>query len=329
MFSAFNNLPFGQSNEYIFGCVSKDVGDRLTEGHLMISVAVVGIGYWGKNLVRVFADISAVKTCVHTGGETNQQWLADNFPGIAVTTAYETVLRDPEIDAIVIATPTETHYELARQAMLAGKDVFVEKPLTDSMDRSHKLATLARETDQILFVGYIFCHHPTIQPLLERAKSHSLKWGLFSWEKLGAFNRDIRLDLVTHPVSLALVLFQGDPERAELTHSIAVTESTDILSARLQFSEGRQFDIRINRVSPDAGKYLQLLFENGELYYWTEDGLYLFAEAESEYQLVEQTADEPLRAECQQFVSAVKEQSDPRTTGEFGYRVDQIIDELR
>jgi len=292
----------------------------------MTSIAIVGIGYWGKNLVRVFSDIADVPVCVHTGSERNQRWLEQSYPEITLTTDYESILSDPTIDAVAIATPVSTHYKLARDALRHNKHVFVEKPLAESDSQAKDLVTLADERGLNLCVGYIFLHHPTITPLFDREES--VEWGQFHWSKLGAFGENIFLDLVSHPVAVALELYDTGPTAVSVEQSVAVTERPDIVRSKIEFGQNRTFEIDINRVSQIENKSLQVLFEDGDFLYWSESGLYCFSEDKEEFEVVKQTEAEPLRVECESFVDTIEGDSTSRTSGRLGQNVNSVIEKM-
>lgn len=294
----------------------------------MTTVALVGVGYWGRNLLRVFSKHAAVKTCVHNGSVETREWILENYPGVNVTTDYESVLSDQTIDAVVIATPIDTHYELVRQALIAGKDVYVEKPLAETSDDAEKLVDIASDTNAILFVGYIFAHHPTLQPLIELAKSQQVEWAQFAWHKFGSFDEPIDLDIASHAISIALLLFDASPDAVQSTRTKPLTTRTDQFSATLQFPQNRTFDISLNRLVPDAKKFLQIRFEGGEFYYWSEADLYKFSEKIQEYELVESSDEEPLMQECHAFLEAVCSREAPITDVEFGLDVSKIMEQM-
>jgi len=291
----------------------------------MKTLGLVGVGYWGKNLIRVFSKIAEIKTCSHTGNEENKQWLREKFPSISITTNYERMLEDPEIDAVIIATPIDTHYELTKKALVSGKHVFVEKPLAKTAEQAKELTNLAKESQRTLFVGYIFCYHPTLRPIFEQVESQSIKWARFSWNKLGEFERDIFLDLVVHPVAIALELFSTYPDRVDLINTYSMTNKTDIVLIRMVFPDNRIFDIEINRLSPNSQKSLQLSLRDC-LYFWTENSLYEFHS--TKFELVKETNEEPLLAEAKQFISDITQDSDQQSGTELGYKVNKVIQEI-
>ena len=293
----------------------------------MVTIAVVGIGYWGKNLVRVFSKVAEVPVCVHQGSAANRAWLAEEYESVAVTTEYEDVLSDPAIDAVAIATPIETHYRLAMRALKAGKDVYVEKPLAATMSEAKHLSEVASKQGAILFVGYILIHHPNMSPLRASAVDASPAWARFGWEKLGSFNEDLVLDIASHALAVAHDLFSTVPTRATTHTRVGVMTDIDVLAAALAFDSG-WFSIEVNRVSPQTQKYLQVGFENGNVYYWTEQTLYRLDRDATEFETVQHRETEPLFLECDRFVTAVKERVQPTTDGTFGYRVNEMADML-
>src|SRR6266705_2354125 len=127
------------------------------------NVAVIGSGYWGKNLVRNFHDLSAL----HTVCDTNLQVLRDVEATYVIrsTIDFNAVIADPGIQGIVIATPAVQHFELARMALLADKDVYVEKPLALHAHQGRTLVDLAASRNRILMVGHILEYHPAVLEL--------------------------------------------------------------------------------------------------------------------------------------------------------------------
>lgn len=137
----------------------------------MPGVAVIGIGHWGKNHVRVYMElkqegiVNAVKIC--DIDKSRVQQLSDTL-GIEGVTDYRQILTDPEIRAVSIATPSDTHYSLGREFIEAGKDVLIEKPLTLNPEDAARLVEVANNNNRILMVGHIFRYHPAVQELKRR-----------------------------------------------------------------------------------------------------------------------------------------------------------------
>src|SRR5262249_47039023 len=121
-------------------------------------------GYWGKNLVRNFQALGAL-ACVCESDRSRWTELSAAYPSTRFTDSVDQVLGDPEIAGVAIATPAETHADIVRRALLAGKDGFVEKPLCLSVDEGDKLVTLAANRGRILMVGHLLWYHPAVLKL--------------------------------------------------------------------------------------------------------------------------------------------------------------------
>lgn len=136
-------------------------------------VAVVGAGYWGKNLVRNFHQIGALKV-ICDKNETTLAALQSQYSGVEVCYALADVLQRKDIDGVVIATPAETHFILARETLLAGKHVFVEKPLALNEFEGGELIDIADKKNKILMVGHLLQYHPAFVKLKDLVSSGEL-----------------------------------------------------------------------------------------------------------------------------------------------------------
>lgn len=137
----------------------------------MVKIAVIGTGYWGKNHVRAFNElrsegvIDELEIC-----EVDEKRAKDfsNIYHIPYTTDYNTLLKDDSLDGVSVATPTPTHFELAKNFIEAGKDVFVEKPMTTNSKEAENLIKIAEDNNKLLMVGHIFRHHSAVKDLKKR-----------------------------------------------------------------------------------------------------------------------------------------------------------------
>ena len=123
----------------------------------MKKIAIVGMGRWGKNLIRDFSKLVQVKTCVTTGNRKNLAWLQQNYPDVIHTTDIHEILKDPSISAIVIATPINSHFSIAKKALESKKHVFVEKPLTKTVAEAQKLIKIAKKISDVYLWAMFFC----------------------------------------------------------------------------------------------------------------------------------------------------------------------------
>ena len=189
----------------------------------MIKVGIVGYGYWGRNLVRNFNNLSSCDlSVVCEKEETRQHALLNLYPSLKVTPNYEDLLTNPELNAIVIATPVDTHYNLAKQALEAGKHVLVEKPLTGSFETSKELVDLAKQKDLLLMVDHTFLYTGAVQYLktfVEKGNLGNVNYIDSTRINLGLFQHDVNVlwDLAPHDISICNYLIDAKPCSVQAT----------------------------------------------------------------------------------------------------------------
>jgi UDP-2-acetamido-3-amino-2,3-dideoxy-glucuronate N-acetyltransferase len=178
-------------------------------------VAVVGCGYWGNNLLRNFSELGSLGAICDTDLSRLQK-AAMEFGAVAIP-SFDELLKKPEIQGIVIATPAAQHFEMARRALLAGKDVFVEKPIALRLEEGEELVEIARGGGRILMVGHLLLYHPAILELKRRIiagelgkiqyiYSNRLNWGKLRTEE------NILWSFAPHDISAVLYLLDEEPE---------------------------------------------------------------------------------------------------------------------
>jgi UDP-2-acetamido-3-amino-2,3-dideoxy-glucuronate N-acetyltransferase len=143
-----------------------DLGKVDRAGMSARNIAVVGCGYWGKNLVRNFAELGALHTICDSNSEVLSK-LAPLYADVNTETSLEKVLANKEINGVVISSPAALHYSMARKALQANKDVFVEKPLALEIEQGQELVALAEKHSKILLVGHLLEYHPAVGKLKE------------------------------------------------------------------------------------------------------------------------------------------------------------------
>jgi predicted dehydrogenase len=195
--------------------------DSLDSGSLRrpLRIAVVGAGYWGPNIVRIALGLERcelVAVCDRSPGRI--QFIRERFPGIHTTLDYETILGDESIHAVALATPVFTHRPLAESAILAGKHVFVEKPLATTVGDARALVALATARRRTLAVGHIFAHHPAIRHLvglLEDGKIGEPRYLDSARANLGPPDSqvDVIWDLAIHDASISLAILGCAPRQ--------------------------------------------------------------------------------------------------------------------
>lgn len=189
----------------------------------MINLAIVGYGYWGKNLVRNFyyLDGCHIEYVCEKNIKTAEK-CSSTYPNINVVDDVETLLNDQNVDAIVIATPVDTHYQLAKDALLHSKHVLVEKPLTSSYKEAKELVYIALEKNKILMVDHTFLYTGAVMKLKELVDDNNLgdiQYVDSTRINLGLFQHDVNVlwDLAPHDISISSYLLRKKPISVQAT----------------------------------------------------------------------------------------------------------------
>src|SRR2546423_11161939 len=205
---------------------------------------VIGWGYWGPKIARNLDSLShAAVTMVADTDASRFTKLAVNQPWIQTTTLIEDIFRS-DVDAIVIATPVSTHFQLAREALLHGKHVLVEKPLTANVTEAEELVALSEKQQCVLMVGHTFVYNPAVNELRKLVQNGDLgKIYCIETERvnLGLFRRDVDVmwDLAPHDVSILLYLLDKRPEQVRVqAHAHLLPYIHDIAHLDLTFDDG-------------------------------------------------------------------------------------------
>jgi predicted dehydrogenase len=225
--------------------------------HGLVGVAVVGYGYWGPNLVRNFANTGGAQVIAVSDLDTEKLSLAKRrHPGIVATTEFRDLLTDNRIDALVIATPVNTHFELAMAALKAGKHVFVEKPLAQTSDQVRRLIDEANRRNLILMVDHTFLYTPAVQKIRQLIVDGSLG-DIYYYNgiraSLGLFQSDVSViwDLAVHDLSIIQYILEEQPVAVSATgasHVIGTPEN--MAQITLFFRSSCVAHVSVNWLSP-------------------------------------------------------------------------------
>lgn len=305
------------------------------------SIAVIGCGYWGKNLVRNFSKLEALALCCDTT-EAGRATAAELVPGTAVVSEIGEALA-ANVDGVVIATPAETHYELARAALLAGKDVFVEKPLALTFEDGAALVKLAEEKQRILMVGHVLEYHPAINKLhklIHAGELGKVRYISSNRLNLGKVRREenILWSFAPHDIAVILRLMHGMPFQVSAHGGSYVQPNiADVTITHMLFDNGVRAHIYVSWLHPykeqrlvvigskkmasfdDVTKQLVLYDQRVEVH----EGQPMPIKGAGE--LVDFENEEPLRLECDAFLQSIKSRKPPLTDGSSGLRVLQIL----
>ncbi len=185
----------------------------------MLKVGVIGCGYWGPNLIRNFHGLpDAEVVAIADLSEKRLAHVGLLYPGALKTTDHRRLIADPAIDAVVVATPMTTHYELGRQVLEAGKHLFIEKPMATTSADCRALIELAARRERILMVGHTFIYTPAvrkIKSLIDSGELGDIYYVNIQRVNLGIFQKDANVvwDLAPHDVAMLNFLFDADPVR--------------------------------------------------------------------------------------------------------------------
>lgn len=286
-------------------------------------IAIIGVGRWGKNLLREFSAIADVAYCVHKEKIETTKWLKEKYPNIQTTT-YDDVLADTTVSAVVIATPIKTHFELAYKALESGKHIFLEKPGCESSEQLGKLIALAKEKRLGLQIGYVFLYHPALKYLKEHIKD-PITSITCSWEKFGSFDEEITNNLVCHDLSILHELKKYTASKKTLLYTASGISTSDIVGIRIDYTDESHATIAINRISTNKKKSLTIVTREA-IWFW--EGSQIFKSINGKpYNLVFENTASPLFHECTEFISMIN--SAPKIiNGDLSMSIHKSLDSL-
>ena len=311
----------------------------------MINIAVVGSGYWGKNLVRNFHDLGAlIAIC------DKESSVLDNFKekyeGISTTENLDYLLDESvfQIDAVAIATPAATHYNLAKKCLVAGKHVFVEKPLALTGEEGQDLIEIAEKNHLTLMVGHILQYHRAVIKLKELITTGEL--GKIQYLYSNRLNigkiraeENILWSFAPHDISVILMLLREMPESVCATGGAYLQQKIpDTTLTTLDFPSGVKAHIFVSWLHPFKEQKLVVVGDNKMAVFddISDEKLMLYPHriewlnripiaAKAEAEVVKVKIDEPLKAECTHFIDCVANEQQPITDGREGLRVLQVL----
>jgi predicted dehydrogenase len=314
---------------------------------------VVGLGYWGPNLARNFAALrDAELTWVCDRSDTALAKAAAQYPDIRVSTDFQELLADPELDAVVLATPVPLHAEMAVQVLQAGKHCFVEKPLAQSIAGAERAVEAAAVVGRVLMVGHLLEYHPGVLKLKSLADSGELGEIYYIYGNrlnLGKLRADENAlwSLGAHDVSVLLAIAGEEPIEAVAHGQSYVRPGVeDVVFCYLRFPSGLAAHLHLSWLDPHkerrftvVGAHKMATFDDmateGKITVYDKG----FDEAPEGYgEWVTRSGDiysprlptvEPLRLECQEFITSIREGRAPRSDGISGLRVVRVLEQLQ
>jgi predicted dehydrogenase len=314
------------------------------------TVGVVGLNYWGPNLVRNFDDLAEL-TWLCDLDDGHLAPIAARYPTAKSTQRYDDLLADDSLDAVVIATPVPTHYALAKQALDAGKHVFVEKPPAMHAAEMDELVRVAAEHDLVLMPGHLLLYHPGVAKLKELIDAGELGEVLCVYgnrQNLGIVrtNENALWSLGVHDLSVILHLLDEDPEVATAQGRDFLTPGVeDVVFCYLRFPSGKIAHMHLSWLDPHkmrrmtvVGREKMVVFDDMELERKVtiyEKSPWKRAESYGEWQtrsgdisIPKISTAEPLRLECTYFLELIAGQHDRGKVARDGARVVRALEML-
>jgi UDP-2-acetamido-3-amino-2,3-dideoxy-glucuronate N-acetyltransferase len=311
---------------------------------MSVSVAVVGMGHWGKNLVRNFHELGSLKIICDSRPETGKV-AAEQYPQVGFTADYNQVLADTGVQAVALATPAVAHHQMVKQALLSGKDVFVEKPLAVSVRDGEELVELARKHNRILMIGHILQYHPAVAALKGLIRSGAL--GRIQYVYSNRLNigkirteENILWSFAPHDISVMLALLGEEPVSVACQGGAYLNRDVaDTTVSQFVFPSGVRGHIFVSWLHPFKEQRLVVVGSDKMAVFddTAPDKLKLYPHKvewkdriptaiAAQFEMVKIAADEPLKKECQQFLTSVETRTPPPTDGAEGLRVLRILD---
>jgi len=318
--------------------------------------AAIGCGYWGPNLIRNLNSIPDCNVDVCSDLEIkNLLRMQRLFPGIIATIDYKDILQTKEIDGVIIATPVSTHYQLARECLLANKHVLVEKPLAASRDECLDLMDTAKQMNRVLMVGHTFEYATAvnkIKDILQKGELGEILYISSSRLNLGLFQRDINVvwDLAPHDISIILFLLEKEPLSVNGQGKAHIFEDVeDVATATLNFDNGEIAFLHQSWLDPCKVRKMTIVGTKKMLVYddtHPNEKIKIFDkgidapphyDTYGEFQFAYRYGDiysprlddrEPVRVECEHFLECIRDQKTPRSDGRSGLRVVNILEAM-
>jgi predicted dehydrogenase len=307
----------------------------------MSKVAVIGAGRWGKNLVRAFYELGALAAVAETSPVIREQ-MATMYPDVTFYESYHLLLQS-DITAVVIATPAATHYAIAGEALLAGKDVFVEKPLTLSVTEAEELHRMSNRLGRILMVGHLLLYQPAIQWICHYLNSCELGELHSIHQRRGQLGRlrsveNVLWSLGVHDIAVLLQLAGDHPHRI-VTNSQRVLQNQieDDVYLHMIFPNGVQAHLHSTWLWPQKERRMIIIGSQGMLTY-DEIGqtvtlhkkgiLHDLSERDEGSEVVFQgEKEEPVKREASHFLECISTRSTPLSNGAHGVAVIRVLEE--
>ena len=302
-------------------------------------VAVIGMGMWGKNIVRNFYNLNAAEMVCDLDDESLNS-VQEQFPGVRVTKDFHDIINDETITAVAVVTPSHTHFKMVKAMLEAGKNVYVEKPISTVAEEARILTELADEKGLVLMVGHLLLYHPAVNRLKMLIEDGALGELVYAQSDRLNVNyhkndRSVMWDLAPHDVSMIAYATGKDPVKviSAVGCSSDRNDIMDITHITVEFEDGMIGQISDSWITPQ--KHVTLLVRGTKATAIFDDTLPNnklkvydnFVPANTQDYPIDYLEIEPLKLECQHFVHCCESGQKARSDGENGYKVISVLEE--
>lgn len=307
-------------------------------------IGLAGAGYWGKNLVRVFNELGVLKTVC----DLDKNVLAErkkDYPNLELTNDFSDMLEDKEIKGVVIATPAVTHYNLAKKAILAGKDVFIEKPLALTIEDGKDLVLLAEKKKAILMVGHLLLYHPAVEKIKEMLKRGDLGEIRYIYSNRLNFGKirveeNVLWSFAPHDIAIMISLL-GMPKRVRsIGRNYLQKDNADTTLSFLEFEKEKAAHIFVSWLNPFKEQKLSIVGEKAMVVFddRAENKLVIYFHKVKNHQnkslqalsaegkVIAISNKEPLLLEAKHFLDCIQKRKKPLTDGAEALEVLKVLD---
>lgn len=301
-------------------------------------IAVVGCGIWGRNIVRNFYNLKALHSVCDLD-EENLKMINELYSDVNVTKNFDELLLNPEIKAMCIVTPSHTHFKIVKKALLAGKHVYVEKPISTSSKEARELKEIAEEMNVKLLVGHLLLYHPAVnrlKMLIAQGVLGEIKYVQSDRLNINYFKNDrsVMWDLAPHDVSMIAHVTGKAPLRviSAVGASSEFENIYDITHLTIEFEDGVIGQVSDSWIHPQkrvcllvrgtkATAILDDTLQEGKLKVYDNK-----KNSQNDIEVFDYLEIEPLKLECQHFLNCIEHDKTPRSDGENGYMIVKVLE---
>ena len=311
-----------------------------------IRIGLIGLGYWGKNILRNLYELGVLDTACDSNLDIIEKRKKD-FPSLKFTSSYEDMLGNPQLKAVAIATPAATHYKLIKDALNAGKDVFVEKPLALKYEEGKELVELAKTKDKILMVGHILQYHPAViklKEIIREGKLGKIQYIYSNRLNIGKLRieENILWSFAPHDISVILELMDEEPLKINSFGESYISKGIyDVTLTTLEFTGKVKAHIFVSWLHPFKEQKFIIVGSNAMAVFddLTKEKLFIYPHKiewengkipvayKAQHYPVDVEGREPLKEEMKHWVECLSSRKTAKTDGNEGLRVLKVLEE--